>query len=166
MALTVLFALFGSLILSMTLMPVLATLALPKKIADHDIWPVRVIKWFYRPIVMRAISHPYLTALIAALVFALSLPVGAHLGGEFMPKLSEGDILIEANRLPSASLEGAIGMSTQIETLLRKNFPDEVKTVFCKTGRPEIANDVMGVQQTDVWVNPDRSHKMAKGPDA
>ena len=150
MALTVLFALFGSLILSMTLMPVLATLALPKKISDQDIWPVRIIKWLYRPIVMRAVAHPVLTTTIALFVFAVSLPVARNLGGEFMPKLSEGDVLIEANRLPSASLEGAIGMSDAIEKHLLK-FP-EVKTVFCKTGRPEIANDVMGVQQTDVWV--------------
>ena len=115
-------------VLSITLMPVLATLALPKKIADHDIWLVRVIKSIYRPIVMRSISHPFTTAAIALMVFAVSLPVGAHLGGEFMPKLSEGDILIEANRLPSASLEGAIGMSTQIETLLKEHFRDEVRT--------------------------------------
>ena len=150
MALTVLFALFGSLILSMTLMPVLATLALPKKISDKDILLVRIIKWFYRPVVMRAVSYPVLTTTIALLVFAISLPVARNLGGEFMPKLSEGDILIEANRLPSASLEGAIAMSDAIEKHLLK-FP-EVKSVFCKTGRPEIANDVMGVQQTDVWV--------------
>lgn len=150
MALTVLFALFGSLILSMTLMPVLATLALPKNISDKEIFVVRIIKAIYRPIVMRAVSHPAITALIAICVFAVSLPVAMNLGGEFMPKLSEGDLLIEANRLPSAALEGAIGMSENIEKQLLK-FP-EVKTVFCKTGRPEIANDVMGVQQTDVWV--------------
>ena len=87
-----------------------------------------------------------MTAMIALFIFALSVPIGSHLGGEFMPKLSEGDIMIEANRLPSASLEGAIGMSDAIEKHLLK-FP-EVKTVFCKTGRPEIANDLMGVQQT------------------
>ena len=67
-----------------------------------------------------------------------------------MPRLEEGDLLIEAVRLPSASLEGAIDVSRQIEAIL-KEFP-EVKTVYCKTGRPEIANDVMGVHQTDVWV--------------
>jgi cobalt-zinc-cadmium resistance protein CzcA len=66
-----------------------------------------------------------------------------------MPRLDEGDLLIEAVRLPSASLEGSTAISTQIEKILRQ-FP-EVKTVFCKTGRPEIANDVMGVHQTDVW---------------
>jgi cobalt-zinc-cadmium resistance protein CzcA len=72
------------------------------------------------------------------------------LGAEFMPRLEEGDLLIEATRLPSASLEGALEVSRQIETIVG-TFP-EVKTVFCKTGRPEIANDVMGVHQTDVWV--------------
>ncbi len=67
-----------------------------------------------------------------------------------MPRLEEGDLLVEAVRLPSATLEDSITMSTQIESILGK-FP-EVQTVFCKTGRPEIANDVMGVHQTDVWV--------------
>jgi cobalt-zinc-cadmium resistance protein CzcA len=67
-----------------------------------------------------------------------------------MPRLEEGDLLIEAVCLPSATLEGSLAMSTQIEKLLLA-FP-EVRTVFCKTGRPEIANDVMGVHQTDVWV--------------
>ena len=66
-----------------------------------------------------------------------------------MPRLNEGDLLIEAVRIPSASLEGAVAASTQIENLL-KTIP-EVRLVYCKTGRPEIANDVMGVHQTDVW---------------
>lgn len=150
MALTVLFALAGSLVLSMTFMPAMASLALPRNLTDKDVFLVRWIKFFYRPLVERTIRHPYLTALIAVLVFAVSIPVSLRLGAEFMPKLEEGDLLIEAVRLPSASLEGAIGMSTQIEKELRQ-YP-EVKTVFCKTGRPEIANDVMGVHQTDVWV--------------
>ena len=66
-----------------------------------------------------------------------------------MPRLNEGDLLIEAVRIPSASLEGAAEASTQVENLL-KTIP-EVRLVYCKTGRPEIANDVMGVHQTDVW---------------
>ncbi|SFI14989.1 efflux RND transporter permease subunit [Planctomicrobium piriforme] len=150
MALTILFALLGSLILSMTFVPAMASLALPKKVKADDVWLIRAIKWFYRPWVTRAIAHPVLTAGIAASIFLVSLPVAMNLGAEFMPRLEEGDLLIEVNRLPSASLEGSIGLSTRIEKLLLE-FP-EVKTVFCKTGRPEIANDVMGVQQTDVWV--------------
>lgn len=150
MALTVLFALFGSLILSMTFMPAMASLALPRNLKDKDILPVRIIKWFYRPLVAQVIAHPVITTTIAVLVFAVSIPIGARLGAEFMPRLEEGDLLIEVNRLPSATLEGSIEMSTRIESELRRFA--EVKTVFCKTGRPEIANDVMGVQQTDVWV--------------
>lgn len=150
MALTVLFALGGSLILSMTFMPVMASLALPKKMVDKDVFLVRWIKIFYTPIVTRAINSPRITAAIALAIFGISIPVAISLGGEFMPRLEEGDLLIEAVRLPSATLEGAIEMSKLIETEV-KSFP-EVKTVFCKTGRPEIANDVMGVHQTDVWV--------------
>ena len=150
MALTVLFALAGSLILSMTFMPAMASLALPRHMTDKDVFLVRWIKWFYRPIVYRAISHPYVTTAIAVSVFAFSIPVGMNLGAEFMPRLEEGDLLIEAVRLPSATLEGAIEMSTRIEKEVMQF--QEVKTAFCKTGRPEIANDVMGVHQTDVWV--------------
>jgi heavy metal efflux system protein len=150
MALTVLFALAGSLILSMTFMPAMASLALPKKISGEDVLLVRWIKRLYAPIVTRAISAPRLTALLALLVVAAGIPVALRLGAEFMPRLEEGDLLVEANRLPSASLEGAVELSRSIEQELRQ-FP-EVATVFCKTGRPEIANDVMGVQQTDVWI--------------
>ena len=150
MALTVLFALAGSLVLSLTFMPAMASLALPKHVDEKDIWLVRLIKRIYQPIVSRAITHPVMTALVAISVFVGSVPVAAHLGAEFMPKLEEGDLLIEAVRLPTASLEGSIEMSTNIEKLLLEF--GEVQTVFCKTGRPEIANDVMGVHQTDVWV--------------
>lgn len=150
MALTVLFALAGSLVLSLTFMPAMASLVLPKHVDEKDVWLVRLIKRIYEPVVSRAIRHPLMTSAIAISIFLVSLPVARNLGAEFMPKLEEGDILIEAVRLPTASLEDSIEMSTRIEKLLLKF--QEVKTVFCKTGRPEIANDVMGVHQTDVWV--------------
>jgi cobalt-zinc-cadmium resistance protein CzcA len=161
MALTVLFALGGSLILSMTFMPAMASLALPKKMKDEDVLLIRWIKKLYTPVVSRAIAHPVVTTAIALTVFVISIPVALSLGGEFMPRLEEGDLLVEAVRLPSASLEGAIVMSQQIETELKK-FP-EVKTIFCKTGRPEIANDVMGVHQTDVWVMLNDHHSWRLG---
>ena len=150
MALTVLFALGGSLILSLTFMPAIASFMLPKNLEEKDVFFVRILKWFYRPVVKRAVGHPIVTVTAAIMVFVVSLPVAWNLGAEFMPRLEEGDLLVEAVRLPSATLEDSIAMSTQIEKLLLE-FP-EVSTVFCKTGRPEIANDVMGVHQTDVWV--------------
>ena len=150
MALTVLFALFGSLILSMTLMPALASLALPRNLTDKDVWLIRWFKVIYKPLVTVAIHRPLITTAIAIAVFASSVPVARYLGAEFMPRLEEGDLLIEAQRLPSATIEDAESMTKQIEQIVL-TVP-EVKTVFSKTGRPEIANDVMGVHQTDVWV--------------
>jgi heavy metal efflux system protein len=150
MALTVLFALAGSLVLSLTLMPALAAMALPKKMSEKDVLLIRVIKWFYRPIVGSAIRNRAATVAIALTIFGISLPVGWNLGAEFMPRLVEGDLLVEAVRLPSATIENAIPVGTQIEKIIGEFA--EVKTVFCKTGRPEIANDIMGVHQTDVWV--------------
>ncbi len=150
MALTVLFALGGSLVLSLTLMPVLAAMFLPKNIKEKEVWLLRLIKWFYRPLVGRVVRHPVITTAIALTVFIGSIPIALNLGAEFMPRLDEGDLLIEVVRLPSASLEDSLAMTTDIEKRLLA-FP-EVKTVFCKTGRPEIANDVMGVHQTDTWV--------------
>ncbi|MFK7820410.1 MAG: efflux RND transporter permease subunit, partial [Planctomycetaceae bacterium] len=165
MALTVLFALFGSLILSMTLMPALASLFLPKKPKEHDVLLLRLLKKIYMPMVRFAVNKPVVAVVSAFAMFLLSIPIALNLGAEFMPRLNEGDLLVEAVRLPSASLEGAEQMAQRIETQLVA-FP-EVKTVFTKTGRPEIANDVMGVHQSDVWVmlNPANDWPAAKTRD-
>jgi cobalt-zinc-cadmium resistance protein CzcA len=152
MAWTVLFALAGSLVLSLTLMPVLATIALPRKMSEKEVWLIRFVKRLYVPVLERVLKHRVITIAAAFAVFAASIPVGIHLGGEFMPKLEEGDLLVETVRLPTATLEGAEELTTQIEKLLKSDRFPEVRTVFCKTGRPEIASDVMGVHQTDVWV--------------
>ncbi len=149
MALTVLFALAGSLVISMTLMPVLAALVLPRE-EEHEPFVMRVFHRLYRPLARTAVAHPVIVALLAATLVAASVPVALRLGAEFMPRLDEGDLLVELVRLPSATLEDVVPVTTRVEKVL-KEFP-EVKTVFCKTGRPEIANDVMGVHQTDVWV--------------
>ena len=150
MALTVLFALAGSLVLSLTLMPALASLALPKKMEEKEIWLIRILHRIYHPMVHIVVVRPILTAAIAFATLLVSIPVAIHLGAEFMPRLDEGDLLIEVVRLPSATLEGAIPVGEQVEKLML-SLP-EVKTAFCKTGRPEIANDIMGVHQTDLWV--------------
>jgi heavy metal efflux system protein len=149
MALTVIFALAGSLVLSLTVMPVLASLGLGSKPEEKELWLVRSLKRVYAPVLDWVERRPVVMAGLAAALVAVSVPVALNLGGEFMPRLNEGDLLIEAVRIPSAALEGAVPMSTQIEKLLR-TIP-EVRLVYCKTGRPEIANDVMGVHQTDVW---------------
>jgi heavy metal efflux system protein len=150
MALTVIFALFGSMVLSLTLMPVLVSMGLSSKIKEKEVWLVRMLKHVFTPALDAVIRRPGIATLLALALIGVSIPVALNLGGEFMPKLNEGDLVIEAVRIPSASLEGAVLASRQIEEIVRK-FP-EVRLVYCKTGRPEIANDVMGVHQTDGWV--------------
>ncbi len=149
MALTVLFALLGSLVISLTLMPVLAATVLRRE-EEHEPLPMRIFHRLYRPLARLAVYHPVVVSVAAAALVGASIPVALRLGAEFMPRLDEGDLLIEVNRLPSATLEDSIPLTTRIEQVLG-GYP-EVRTVFCKTGRPEIANDIMGVQQTDVWV--------------
>ncbi len=156
MALTVIFALAGSLLLSLTLMPVLAAMGLSDRPQEKEVWLLHWAKRIYQPVLDLFIARPVASVVLALSLVASSVPLALHLGGEFMPRLNEGDLLIEAVRIPSASLEGAVAASTQIESLL-KTIP-EVRLVYCKTGRPEIANDVMGVHQTDVWT-------MLKPPD-
>jgi cobalt-zinc-cadmium resistance protein CzcA len=83
-------------------------------------------------------------------VFALSMIVASQFGLEFVPKLDEGDLAIQAVRLPSVSLETSLEMTKAMERTLLK-FP-QVESVVSKTGRPEIANDPMGVHQTDLLI--------------
>lgn len=149
MAITVLFALAGSLILSLTLMPVLAATVLSRE-KEREPLLMRIFHRLYQPLARLAVYHPVFVAICAVGLVVVSIPVALNLGAEFMPRLDEGDVLIEVNRLPSATLEDSIPITTRIENVLQ-TFR-EVQTVFCKTGRPEIANDIMGVQQTDVWV--------------
>ena len=109
MALTVIFALIGSLILSLTLMPVLAAMGLSDRPQEKELWLVRWIKRALsadpgrvrRADRSRPCSWPRPWS-------GISVPVALNLGGEFMPRLNEGDLLIEAVRIPSASLEGAV----------------------------------------------------------
>ena len=161
MALTVIFALAGSMVLSLTLMPVLASLGLSAKSKEKEVWIIRLVKRIYRPFLDAVVMRPVVAVILALALVGISIPIALNLGGEFMPRLNEGDLLIEAQRLPSASLEGAVAASTQMEDIL-KAFP-EVEMVYCKTGRPEIANDVMGVHQTDVWTMLKPQSKWRKG---
>ena len=149
MALTVIFALAGSLVLSLSFMPVMASLGLSDHAEEKELWLMRWIKQLYTPVLDLFVRHPLIALLLAGGLVATSVPIAWNMGAEFMPRLNEGDLLIEAVRIPAAALEGAVPVSTQIEKLLR-TIP-EVRMVYCKTGRPEIANDVMGVHQTDVW---------------
>ncbi|XZE55857.1 efflux RND transporter permease subunit [Planctomycetaceae bacterium SH139] len=153
MALTVIFALAGSMLLSMTLMPVLASLLLPKKISHREPLLVRMIKRIYRPIL-----HFTMHQRIAVIGFALAVLVVAfgmiapNLGTEFMPQLSEGAVAINVVRLAGTELDDSIQFNTRMETALLNAFPDEVAHVWSRIGSAEIATDPMGLELTDVFI--------------
>jgi heavy metal efflux system protein len=150
MALTVVFALAASLVLSFTLMPVLASFFLRTGVKEEETWLVRRIKRAYRPLLGQAMASPCLTGGIAAGLFATSVAIAPFLGAEFIPRLDEGAILIQPTRLPSVSLEESVRNTTMVEKVIGR-FP-EVATVVSRIGRPEVATDPMGVETGDTYV--------------
>jgi len=150
MALTVVLALVGSLIVALTLMPVLASVFLKRQQTDSETWIIRQVKRAYSPVLRRTIRFPRLTLLAAVLVFVSSLILVPYMGAEFIPRLDEGTIALQTWRLPSVSLEESIRSGTMVEAVLME-FP-EVKTVVSRTGRAEIATDPMGVEISDVYI--------------
>ena len=150
MALTVVFALIGSLALALTLMPVLASIGFKETTGDHEPRLVRWLKDRYRPWLHRTVARPLYTASIAAAIFVASMVLVPFMGGEFIPKLDEGSVALQAWRLPSVSLSESLKSTTLIERTL-KQFP-EVVTVVSRTGQAEIPTDPMGVETSDIYV--------------
>jgi len=152
MALTVIFALAGSMIASLTLMPVLASLCLPKKLADRDPLIVRLAKRAYAPMLRYVLNAraAVLSATAVALVGAAW--IAPNLGAVFIPRLSEGAIVINTVRLAGVSIEESIRYGTKIEQVLLTSFPDEIKDIWSRTGTAEVATDPMGIELTDVFI--------------
>jgi len=150
MALTVVFALIGSLILALTLMPVLASLLFRKEVQEKEPRLVHWLKDRYRPVLYRTLERPRMAGVIAGAVFASSLLLVPFMGTEFIPKLDEGAIAVQAWRLPSVSLSESVKATTLIEHTL-KQFP-EVTSVISRTGQAEIPTDPMGLETSDIYV--------------
>ncbi len=150
MAATVLFALLASLVIALTLMPVLSWYVLRKHAAEKQTWFMRKATSLYRPALRRALHSPIWTGGIAFAIFAASLLVIPFLGAEFIPSLDEGSILVQMYRVPGISISESLHGNQIIETVLRE-FP-EVSQVFSRTGSPEVATDPMAIDQSDVYV--------------
>ena len=150
MAATVLFALGASLVIALTLMPVLCWFAFRKQVRERETWLMRRISAMYAPLLRRAVRFPVVTAGLALVLFLASLGVATFLGAEFMPRLDEGSIIVMMYRLPGISVTESLHGNEIIESVLR-HFP-EVETVVSRTGRPEVATDPMAIDQSDVYV--------------
>ena len=150
MALTVIFALLASLVLSLVLMPVLATFALGRPAAEHDSWVVGKVRRFYTPLLERSERHPVPTVGLALALLVGSGLLATRLGAEFIPRLDEGALAVTITKLPSIGLGTAVETTTLIERTLQR-FP-EVETVVSLTGSSEIPTDPMGVEQSDSFI--------------
>ena len=152
MALTVIFALLGSMALSLTLVPVLSSLLLPRRTAHTANALVRLLQRGYRPLLSLALRRRAAVLVLAMLVLAGAGFLGTRLGSEFVPRLWEGSIVINTIRLAGVSVDESTRYGTQIERLLLEKFPDEIEHVWTRTGTAEVATDPMGLELSDVFM--------------
>lgn len=152
MALTMIFALLGSMVLSLTLMPVLASLALPRRIKEREPWVVRWAQRAYAPILELALRFRAPTLVGAMVLVALAGWAAARTGGEFLPKLGEGTLVVNVIRLAGVDVDEATASNTLLEQLILDEFPDEVERAWSRLGTAEIATDPMGIELTDIFL--------------
>jgi cobalt-zinc-cadmium resistance protein CzcA len=150
MAWTVVLALAGSLLLTLTLVPVLASLVLRHREGAHEPRFVSRLRSAYLRALDPCFRRPGRLLAVAGLLLAAALLVGLRLGGEFIPRLDEGDLSISAVRPPSVGISEVAAGTGRMERVL-KRFP-EVVTVVSRSGSPELATDVMGIELGDVFV--------------
>ncbi len=152
MALTVIFALVGSLVLSVTLMPVLASLLLPKYPSEREPALVRAAKRIYAPALDFVLRQRVLVIACVALSMVAGIFLSLRLGSVFIPRLSEQAIVINTVRLAGVSVDESVRYGLRIEALLREEFPDEIDHIWTRTGSAEVVTDPMGLELSDVFI--------------
>jgi len=175
MAVTVLLALTGATILSMTLIPALVAVLLRGKIAEKEPMLFHWAKERYQPALDWALGHRRAVLSSAGILLALSFALALVLGSEFAPRLSEGALAIQPARIPSTGLTASLDMQERVERSIMQGFPDEVAMVFARTGTAEVATDPMGPNISDTyvmlkprseWKRVDTQDELAAGIDA
>ncbi len=151
MALVVMLALGGSLVLAVTLMPVLCSYLLGGKIQEKDNWLVVLTKRLYTPLLRFGLRFRLLIVLPMLALFGFSLWIFSRLGSEFIPQLDEGDFAFQLIRSSSAGLSSSLDLQKQSEAIIRRDFP-EVKEIFSRIGTAEIATDPMNPNVADTYL--------------
>jgi len=152
MAMTVMLALTGALVLALTLMPVLCSFLLRGRISEGDNVIIRAAKHIYEPLLRVALAARWLVVIAALAVFVGSLWLFTHLGAEFVPKLDEGSITEVFYKPVGTSLEESVKIDIELEKILLRDFP-EITHVFSRTGTNDIATDPMPSSESDVFIS-------------
>ncbi|AKU92486.1 efflux RND transporter permease subunit [Vulgatibacter incomptus] len=153
MALTMVFALAGSLIYALTVIPALSSWLLrPKDVPSRDPLLVRAVDALYARALPRATRRPFAVAAAGGAMLVAGALAFSALGTEFVPQLDEGDLVIQTTRAPDTSIESAVRDAGRLERVLRAAAP-EVLQVASRIGSPAVATDTMGLDQADVFVH-------------
>ena len=150
MAFTVVTALLGAMILSMTFVPSAVAIFVTGKVSEKDNPAVRGAKAVYRPILRFALSVRPAVITLAVILMGLAGHTASRMGTEFIPNLDEGDIAMHALRIPGTGLEQSVKMQIELEAVI-KALP-EVDKVFSKIGTPEVATDPMPPSVADTFI--------------
>ncbi|NSX16309.1 CusA/CzcA family heavy metal efflux RND transporter [Cupriavidus taiwanensis] len=151
MAFTVVLALLGAMVLSVTFVPAAVALFIGNRVAERE---NRLMAWArrcYAVLLERALAATPVVLTFAGVAVALCLAIATRLGSEFVPSLNEGDLAIQALRIPGTSLTQSVAMQQQLETALKARFP-EIERVFARTGTAEIASDPMPPNISDGYI--------------
>ena len=151
MALTVVLALAGAAVLSMTFVPAAVALFMGNKVAEKE---SRLMQWLqrrYEPALRWTMGNVPVVLTFAGVLVVFCALVGTKLGSEFVPSLNEGDFAIQALRIPGTSLTQSVEMQKQLEARLKAKFP-EIERIFARTGTAEIASDPMPPNISDGYI--------------
>ena len=167
MALTVVIALLGAMLLSITFIPAAVALFIGDKVAEKENAIMRAAKRWYAPLLGKVMRNTPVVLTGAAVAVLLSGLLATRMGSEFVPSLNEGDIAIQALRIPGTSLSQSLAMQQQLESKLMSNHK-EIARVFARTGTAEIASDPMPpnisdgyimLKPRDAWPEPKKSRE-------
>lgn len=148
--LTIMFALLGSLLLSMTVIPVLASFVL-RNVKVQEPWLARKLADIYRPILKIALEKPVYPISIAGALLILTVAIFPMVGKTFMPTMDEGDIIIQLELIPSINLETTTMTVQRVERAILNSVPEVVRIVS-RSGSDEIGMDPMGINETDMFL--------------
>ncbi|WP_374961678.1 efflux RND transporter permease subunit [Spongiibacter tropicus] len=149
-ALTIVFALFGALVMSLTVIPVIASLLL-KSSHDEEPWLSRKLISLYEPLLEKALHHPIVVVGFAGGLLVMMFVLFPFVGKTFMPTMDEGDLIVQLESIPSVNLNSSIRMVQNVEKALLDNV-EEIERIVSRTGSDEIGMDPMGLNETDVFL--------------
>ena len=148
-ALSIVFALFSSLVLALTLIPVLSSFILKIR-PDKESWLIQILLKFFKPTLDFAIKHATAVFVTIFLLFGFSLYLASKTGKTFMPTMDEGTLVVMIESLPSISLEESVELNKKIQKKLMADVP-EIASIIARTGTDEIGLDPMSLNDTDTF---------------